>query len=153
MYYSSQIWARVRTAYESGKYHSLDEMHKSVYEQLKKEGIRCPGINAVKARSASESWNKYKSTDKIKKTQEQMLIERFAKNGLPEDKVINKIIDLVNSDKTYERCKGLEMYRDVVGWKAPRRTDVTSKGEQVQSGNLGVVLLPANRFDPPAKEE
>ena len=140
--YSSETWGMVRALYATGKYSSVNEL----CSELRKTCKVVPSISAIQKRSMREKWNKTELTKKIQQTQEQMVIERFAKAGITEDTVINAVKQLILSDKEIYVDKGIQRYMDLTGTRSVARVDHTSNGEAIESNTI--ILLPINKFDP-----
>lgn len=137
MAYPPETQALVKALYKSGRFGSVEELHKFYQEQ--------PGIKKVPSLIKLRQWckglKKDKNAKKIEEKAEEKTIEAFARIGLPKDAVLRKIKGLVNSKSKYFQEKGIKLWMDLSGERAPTKTDLTSGGKPM-AGPL--LLIPDN---------
>lgn len=78
MAYPAQTWSRLKTAYESGKYKSVDEM----MSEWEKKGKKLPTPHAVEKRAVKDGWKKAELAPVIEKAIQNKMIEKFAEAGV-----------------------------------------------------------------------
>ena len=88
MAYSAKDWAKVKTAYESGKFHSVEEIQKK-YKKISIDAIRRRTVN----------WDKSKLKPLVEKSIQEKYVEAFAKIGFDEHRVAKIINELGNGSE------------------------------------------------------
>ena len=124
MSYPASTWAKVKAEYETGEY-SVDKLQEMY-------GISTASIDK---KIAKQKWIKGRTRHKIELKAEKTAIEKFAALGMPEEKVFQKVCDLMNHEEADVCDKGLKHYETITG-------NIAAKKVQ-HSGKIAHTNLPA----------
>ena len=127
MAYKTTTWAKAKADYESGNF--------IVAQLQKKYRIH---TSTIDKRIATYKWIKGASKKKIQERIQETMKEKFARLGLPEDKVLEKVKEVIDENPK----AGLDYYFKLVGSYAPMKREITGKD--------GSALLPTSKM---TKEE
>ncbi len=89
MAYSAEDWALIEALYQSGKFKSIPALHEKCTKILQ----RCPSLDAMKKRFGKKALDKHKLEPVIEKALHDRLIDEFARQGMPQEKVIALTIE------------------------------------------------------------
>ena len=124
MGYPASTWAKMKAEYETGNF--------SAQSLGEKWGI---SVKSVEKHIADDGWKKGKLKHKIELQAEKTAIEKFAALGMPEEKVFQKVCDLMNHEEADVCDKGLKHYETITG-------NIAAKKVQ-HSGKIAHTNLPA----------
>lgn len=117
MAYSKEIWTRIKTYYESGRYSSLKKALEAVRKRDGKRGVKYPHISKVEMRCAREGWNKHENEEELIATEHERFRRYMDMKGYDRSKVADELIALFKEDKN----QALQRYMDLTGVKAPSK--------------------------------
>lgn len=103
MAYPEKTWAKVKADYLTGNF--------SVEELQKKYGISTATID--KRMKKDGNWIKGKLKEKIQEKVEERTIDIFTRLGMPPEKIVQKVIEGMNANKTYIKGNGEEAFIEV----------------------------------------
>lgn len=141
--YPKEVWERVRTDYEAGKYKSVLEL----YTSYTNAGLVCPSEQRIKMRSAKEHWTEHreKIAEEVREATHEKYLRIARERGFGDEEIIQGLINMMKAKDASERNNGYQRFYDITGIKAPHkvaRTDTT--GDDVPDR---VVILPSNGFE------
>ena len=118
--YSQETWIVIRSLFETGTFSTLNKLHKHCQNIIK----NCPSIYSIRVKSSREGWTKGKTSDIIKKEIDKKTIDLFSELGMPKEKVLTRVVDMINSGEN-----SIDRIVDLV-------TKRVKKGETPIDGNV-----------------
>ena len=139
MAYPAKVWAKVKADYETGNF-SIDKLHE-------KHTI---SVDTLKRKISGEKWQKGKLKPIIEKKIEETTAQMFARLGLPKEKLLEKIIEGTDADRTYikkdgsgegfvevepdhaARVKYITEINKMTGGYTPEKQEITAKNTNIE---------------------
>jgi len=121
MAFSLEQWATLRALYASGQYSSLPKLH----EYTDNLPGKWPSIDSIKRYAAENHWEKGQNSSVIERQTEAQMIDMFAKHGMPTEKVVKRIAELMDGEKDYTALKAIEKWLDLTGLRAREKKDIS----------------------------
>tara|TARA_R110000737_G_C14359287_1_gene446651 strand:- start:10 stop:519 length:510 start_codon:yes stop_codon:yes gene_type:complete len=139
MAYPAKVWAKVKADYETGNF-SIDKMGE-------KYGI---STATIEKRIKADKWQKGKLKPIIEKKIEETTAEMFARLGLPKEKLLDKIIEGTDANRTYikrdgsgegfvevepdhaARVKYITEINKMTGGYTPEKQEITAKNTNIE---------------------
>jgi len=87
--YSHELWTTIQVLYESGRFASVEEMHKHCKNSLPKT----PSIDSIKKRSAKYNWDKHAMEERIEEKKRENFEDLFARLGANQENRARLIVE------------------------------------------------------------
>jgi len=158
--YSAKIWASIKTIYESH-----GESLKKVQAMCKKMHGNAPSMSRIEKKAIKECWKRGKHKAKIEIKTQEALEDLFVRLGLPREERVRVLINGVTEPTKlifegppdeegkptqkictpvpdYDvRLRYLKEIHDLLGERAPKKMDHTSKGKQISGSQPALATM------------
>lgn len=106
---SPQRWARLRSEFESGKYHSIEDFYERYVEcQKNVKKTPFPTLVTIRRQAVNKKWSKHANEADIAEEEKRLTIEMYGKLGLPPRRAAQALADgVLHAERTEEKILAL----------------------------------------------